>query len=208
MAISSSGCGLPRPSSRWSCSISSPMARASSSESQQEVTLTFSPGSSSVRGGGEDVGGRAVIALEADDPGAGKIVLEAQNVVHLGPAPAVDRLIVVSHAADVFEGWPSRGLGVLPLPACGERVGVRGALGTLLLPLTRRAPRVDLSPQAGRGDGVRGADSGYTRARTLPQQAQPEILRHVRVLILVDQDVSEPRLILAQHLALLAEQAD
>src|SRR5262249_10304891 len=57
-----------------------------------------------VRGGGEDVGGGAVIALEADDPGAGKIVLEAQNVVDLGPAPAVDRLIVVPHAADVFEG--------------------------------------------------------------------------------------------------------
>src|SRR5262249_9013655 len=56
-----------------------------------------------VRGGGEDMGGGAVIALEADDLGAGKIVLEAQNVVHLGPAPAVDRLVVVSDAADVFE---------------------------------------------------------------------------------------------------------
>src|SRR5262249_40172494 len=142
-----------------------------------------------------------------------------------------------------------RRLGARPLPACirtrvypssviisgrsriyptsAERVGVRGALGTLWLPLTRRAPRRSrcvrigvlsaknaggrpamLSPQAGRGDGVRGADSGYTRDRRLPQQAQPQILRHVRVLILVDQDVSEPRLILAQHLALLAEQAD
>src|SRR5262249_41264386 len=56
-----------------------------------------------VRGGGEDVGGGAGIALEADHPGAGKIVLEAQNVVHFGPAPAVDRLVVVSHAADAFE---------------------------------------------------------------------------------------------------------
>src|SRR5262249_56841198 len=46
------------------------------------------------------------------------------------------------------------------------------------------------------------------RARALPQQAQPQILRHVRILILVDQDVAKPRLILAQHLALLAEQAD
>src|SRR5262249_22164479 len=87
-----------------------------------------------VRGGGEDVGGGAVIALETDDPGAGKIVLEAQDVVHLGPAPAVDRLVVVSDAADVFERarrrlrGSRRRLGALPLlAACGERVGVRGA---------------------------------------------------------------------------------
>src|SRR6266851_3259795 len=42
----------------------------------------------------------------------------------------------------------------LPLPACGERVGVRGIsriLSSWLVPLTRRASRVDLSPQAGRG---------------------------------------------------------
>ena len=55
-----------------------------------------------VRGGGEDVAGRAVIALQPDHLGAGKIVLEAQNVVDLGAAPAVDRLIVVADAADVF----------------------------------------------------------------------------------------------------------
>ena len=34
---------------RCSCSISSPMTRASSSESQEPVTVTFSPGTSSVR---------------------------------------------------------------------------------------------------------------------------------------------------------------
>src|SRR5713226_8758793 len=42
----------------------------------------------------------------------------------------------------------------LPLPACGERVGVRGIsriLSSWLVPLTRRASRVNLSPQAGRG---------------------------------------------------------
>ena len=57
-----------------------------------------------VRGGGEDVAGGAVIALEANDGGAGKVVLEAQNVVDLGAAPAVDRLVVVADAADVFGG--------------------------------------------------------------------------------------------------------
>ena len=63
-----------------------------------------------MRGGGEDVAGGAVVALEADDFRAGKIVLEAQDVVDLGAAPAIDRLVVVADAADVLEGggaaWP------------------------------------------------------------------------------------------------------
>src|SRR5262249_31986841 len=108
------------------------------------------------------------VALEPDHLGAREIVLEAQDVVDLGAAPAVDRLVVVPDAADVL--WNPRsgrrtgcifstcaGLS-LPLPVCGERVGVRGALqerGVPRVPLTRRAARVDLSPQAGRGDGVR-----------------------------------------------------
>ena len=60
--------------------------------------------SDDVRGGGEDVAGRAVIALQPDHLGAGKVVLEAQDVVDLGAAPAVDRLVVVADAADVFRG--------------------------------------------------------------------------------------------------------
>ena len=55
-----------------------------------------------VRGGGEDVAGGAVIALEPDHHRAGEIVIEAQNVVDLGAAPAIDRLVVVADAADVF----------------------------------------------------------------------------------------------------------
>ena len=55
-----------------------------------------------VRGGGEDVAGAAVIAFEPDDLGAGKIVIEAQDVVDLGAAPAIDRLVVIADAADVF----------------------------------------------------------------------------------------------------------
>ncbi len=57
-----------------------------------------------VRGGGQDVGGRAVVALQPDDRGAGKILLEAQDVVDLGAAPAIDRLVVVADAADVDAG--------------------------------------------------------------------------------------------------------
>ena len=55
-----------------------------------------------MRGGGEDVAGGAVIAFEPDHLGAGKIVLEAQDVVDLGAAPAIDRLVVVADAADVL----------------------------------------------------------------------------------------------------------
>ena len=55
-----------------------------------------------MRGGGEDVAGGAVVALQPDDLGAGKIVLEAQDVVDLRAAPAIDRLVVVADAADVF----------------------------------------------------------------------------------------------------------
>ena len=47
----------------------------------------------------------------------------------------------------------SRQGGALPLPACGESVGVRGSLNPRgLYPLTRTASRSDLSPQAGRGE--------------------------------------------------------
>ena len=59
-----------------------------------------------VRGGGEDVAGGAVVAFEANDLGARKIMIEAQDVVYLGAAPAIDRLVVVADAADVFEGLP------------------------------------------------------------------------------------------------------
>ena len=76
-----------------------------------------------VRGGGKNMAGRAVIAFEPDHGGAGEVVLEPQDVVHLGAAPAVDRLVVVADAADVFRATRRGGL---PLPACGQSVGVRG----------------------------------------------------------------------------------
>ena len=96
-------------------------------------------------GGAEDLRRRAVVALEPDDLGAGKILLEAQDVVDLGAAPAIDRLVVVADAADVLV-----------------------ALG---------------------------------------QQPQPQILRHVGVLILVHQHVFEAALILLQHIGMVLEDA-
>ena len=131
-----------------SASISSPMRRASSSLSHAPVSVTFSPGSSSVMqrlaepalivgdevgGGGEDMAGGAVIALQPHDGRAGEVVLEAQDVVDLGAAPAIDRLVVVADAGDV--------------------------------------------------------------AAALGEQAQPEILGDVGVLVLVDEDVLEALLV-------------
>ena len=100
------------------CSISSPTARASSSESQAAWTMTFSWSGSSfsvnsvfaepafivgnqVGGGTEDMLGRAIVALQLDDGSAGEVLFEAQDVVHLGAAPAVDRLVVIADTADV-----------------------------------------------------------------------------------------------------------
>src|SRR5258708_14674312 len=53
------------------------------------------------RGGGEDVRGRAVVLLEADDLRAREVALEAQDVADLGAAPGIDRLVVVADAAEV-----------------------------------------------------------------------------------------------------------
>jgi hypothetical protein len=81
-----------------------------------------------------------------DDLGAGEVALEAQDVVHLGAAPAVDRLVVVADAADV-----------LPL---------------------------------------------------LGQQPQPQVLGDVGVLVLVDQQIAEPVVVLGQHVRLAGEDGD
>jgi len=48
-------------------------------------------------GGFQDVAGGAVVLLQLDDPGAGEILLEAQDVLDLGAAPGVDGLVVVTH---------------------------------------------------------------------------------------------------------------
>ena len=52
-------------------------------------------------GGVEDHLGRAVILLQPDQRGVRKIAGEFAHVAHVGPAPPVDRLVVVPHRADV-----------------------------------------------------------------------------------------------------------
>src|SRR5215831_15977252 len=88
-------------------------------------------------GCGENMGGRAVVALQADHLGARKIPFEAQDVVDLGAAPAIDRLVVIADTADVprraNDGAPS----TLP---CRGRVGLPKAVrgGVSPRPPTRR----------------------------------------------------------------------
>ena len=77
-----------------------------------------------VRRGGEDVAGGAIVAFQPDHRGAGKIVLEAQDVVDLGAAPAIDRLVVIADAADVFG---ARGGCLKPRP--WREVGARQRAG-------------------------------------------------------------------------------
>ena len=92
------------------------------------------------RGDGEDVAARTVVALEPDHPRAGKVFFEAEDVVDVRPAPAVDRLVVVADAADVAAALRQEtqpqvldGVGVLVLVdqnvaeaalKAGEHVGV------------------------------------------------------------------------------------
>ena len=86
-----------------------------------------------MRGGAEDMRGGAVVALQPDDGRARKILVEAQDVVDLGAAPAIDRLVVVADAADVdccfrsraaprLRRWPSAGA----LARLGRPVGLCG----------------------------------------------------------------------------------
>ena len=55
-----------------------------------------------MRRGRQNMPGASVVALQPDDFRAGKIMIEAQNVIDLRAAPAIDRLVVIADAADVF----------------------------------------------------------------------------------------------------------
>ncbi len=90
--------------------------------------------------------GRAVVLFQPDHGSARKVLFEAQDVAHFRTAPAIDRLVVVAHAADV--AMPPR------------------------------------------------------------QQAQPQVLRDVGVLILVYQDIPEPAPVLRQHVLVRLEDRD
>ena len=56
------------------------------------------------RGGLQDGLRGAVVLLQADDLGLGKILFEVEDVVDVGAAPGVDRLVLVAHGAEVVVG--------------------------------------------------------------------------------------------------------
>ena len=45
--------------------------------------------------------GGAIILLQPHHMRAREILFETQDVAHFGPAPAIDRLVVIAHAADI-----------------------------------------------------------------------------------------------------------
>ena len=120
-----------------------------------------------VRGGGQDVRGRAVVALQPDDGGARKILLEAQDVADLGAAPAVDRLVVVADAADVLRcpAPAAAATDTAPRWCPGTRRPGCGGSGGGISP-ARRGASATASRSAGRGRRNR---------RRSPRRAAPDI---------------------------------
>ena len=120
------------------------------------------------RGGGQDVALGAVVALQPDDRGAGEVLLEAQDVVDLGAAPAVDRLVVVADAADV-----GRAAGQQPQPQVLGDVGVLvlvdqdvAEAALVVAPARRGCPGTAAAPRAaGRRNRPRSAPSGASGRR-------------------------------------------
>ena len=55
-------------------------------------------------GCGQNMWGGPVVLLQPHHMRAREILFKAQDVAHLGPAPAIDRLIIVAHAANVLVG--------------------------------------------------------------------------------------------------------
>jgi tripartite-type tricarboxylate transporter receptor subunit TctC len=82
---------------------------------------------------------------------------------------------------------------VLPLPACGERVGVRGSRGEFgiwIVPLTRRASRDDLSPQAGRG-GTECAALSYVNTKETRFRNMKSIVPFLAALLLASASLAQ-----------------
>src|SRR5262245_8329602 len=80
----------------------------------------------------------AIIPLQADDLRAGKIVIKAQDVIDLSAAPAVDRLIIVADAADVFGNAEEVCALLFHLGECWKRdTGFRGLGSSVNLPVRR-----------------------------------------------------------------------
>src|SRR5690606_8218458 len=167
---------------------------------------------------GDEVGGRAqyvgrgaVVALEPYDLRARKILLEAQDVVHLRAAPAIDRLVVVADAANIYllrfvfargraRAAPAglrggaRNVGRAAVAAAAFGRGVRRRrlanlprcpAGIFTRGFGKVAPRVaPLCPVGHLPRGDRPAARLAFSLRPLRDQPQPEVLGGVGILIL------------------------
>ena len=109
----------------------------------QGLAKSLAVGIDQTRGSSEDIGGRAIVLLQLDYFGAGKILFKPQDIGDFCAAPGIDRLIVIPHHADVV-----------------ARLG---------------------------------------------EQAQPQVLDLIGVLIFIDHDIFEALLILLQHVAMAAQ---
>ncbi len=69
---------------------------------EQGLAQTAFVGLDHTRGGPQNMPGRAVILFQPHNDGARKILFKPQDVAHFGPAPAIDRLVVIADATDVL----------------------------------------------------------------------------------------------------------
>jgi len=84
-------------------------------------------------GGLEDPGGGAVVLLQLDDAQPGVVLREQAQVLDVGAAPAVDRLIVVAHGGEGF-ARPGEQFQELVLGAVGVLVFIDEEVAQPVLP--------------------------------------------------------------------------
>ena len=93
----------------------------------------------------QNVLGRAIILLQADDPGTGILVFKLQDVFNGGTTEAVDGLVVVTHHADIFP-FPRQRRGQQILQMVGILILVDEHIAELVLPVLPRLRMLQEQP--------------------------------------------------------------
>ena len=111
--LAAASCGAMSATTRSASCVSSwqlqdPRPLAAAARRAQHLVVPLAVEGDQRVGELEDRAGRAVVVFQPHDLGLGPVVLEPQDVRHLGAAPAVDRLVVVAHDAQVaVAAWPA-----------------------------------------------------------------------------------------------------
>ena len=113
-------------------------------------------------GGREHVAGGAVVLLQLHHPCTGEVLVEVEDVAHVGAAPAVDGLVVVPHHADVP-----------PLPAEQPEQPVLGGVGVLELVHEQVAEAGGTSAPAARRPPRAAGPGGAGDPRSPPRRPGP-----------------------------------